>query len=83
MGVGAAICHPSGCSVQHIFDEYAITRGGVVDQDMGYCPDELAVLDDGTARHVCVKYRTKFFAIFFDNPRDFIQNTVIFTPGLI
>ena len=32
---------------------------------MGNGADELAVLDDGTAGHECVKYRTKFFSTFF------------------
>ena len=37
--------------VQHIFDENAVARGGVVYHDVGDCADELAVLDDGAAAH--------------------------------
>ena len=32
--------------VEHIFDEDAISRGGVVDENVRHSSDELAVLDD-------------------------------------
>ena len=31
---------------------------------MGHCADELAILNDRAAGHVCVKYRTKVFYKF-------------------
>ena len=37
------------CGVQHIFDENAVPHGGIVDQNVGYSTDELAVLNDGRA----------------------------------
>ena len=36
---------------QHIINEDSISRGGIVDQNMGDGADELAVLDDGAAAH--------------------------------
>ena len=53
--------------VQHIFNEDAVTRGGVVDEDMGHGTDEFAVLNDRTAAHLCVKDRTKIFTNLFVN----------------
>ncbi len=47
------------CScVQHIFNENSVTGSRVIDQHMGDGADQFAVLDDGAAAHVCVKYRT-------------------------
>ena len=44
------------CSgVQHVFDENAVTHGGVIHKHMGHGADELAVLDDGAAGHADVK----------------------------
>ena len=43
------------CRIQHILDEDAISGSRVIHKDMGYRTDELAVLDDGAAAHVCVK----------------------------
>ena len=37
--------------VQHIFDEDAITRCGVIYQNVGHGADELAVLENGAAAH--------------------------------
>jgi len=34
------------CRIQHIFDENAISGGGVVDEDVGDCADQFAVLDN-------------------------------------
>ena len=36
---------------EHIFDEYAVSFSRVVDQDVRYRSDDLAVLNDRTARH--------------------------------
>ena len=44
-----------GRGVQHVFDEDAIARRGVVDQHMGHGADEVTVLDDGGAAHADVK----------------------------
>ena len=38
---------------EHIFDENAVARGGIVDQHVGDCSDELAVLNDLAAAHGC------------------------------
>jgi len=53
--VGADIIRPLGCSVQHIFDENAISGGGIIHQHVGHSTDELAVLDDRAAAHADVK----------------------------
>ena len=42
---------PLCCCIEHIFDEDAVAGGGIVDEHMGHCADQLAVLDDGTAGH--------------------------------
>ena len=51
--------------VEHIFDEDAIPRGGVVDQNVSNSSNELAVLNDGRAAQVCGQVRTTNFVIFF------------------
>ena len=38
---------------EHIFDEDSVARGRVVDQDVGDCSNELAVLNDLAAAHGC------------------------------
>ena len=38
---------------EHIFDEDSISRCRIVYKNVCYCSDELAVLDDGRARHEC------------------------------
>ena len=40
------LCHRHLCGVQHIFNENSVPRCGIVDQNVGYSTDELAVLDD-------------------------------------
>ena len=35
--------------VEHIFNENAVSRGGIVDEDVRHRSDQLAVLDDGAA----------------------------------
>ena len=50
-----------------IFDEDAVAHGGVVDKAMGHRTDELAVLNDRRAGHLCVKDRTKIFTNLFVN----------------
>ena len=60
MGIRSHLC----CCVQHIFDENAVTRGGVVDQHVGDGADEVTVLDDRRAGHADVKYGTKEFCVF-------------------
>ena len=41
--------------VQHGFDEDAVARCGVVDENMGHGANQLAVLYDGRAGHADVK----------------------------
>ena len=50
--------------VQHIFGENAVARGGFVDEHMRYRSDELAVLDDGGARHECGQVGTTILYSF-------------------
>ena len=57
--------HGHLCGVQHIFNENAVAARGVVDHDVRYRADELAVLDDGGAGHECGQERTTKFVIFF------------------
>ena len=42
-------------SIQHIFNENAVARGGVVHKDMGHGTHQFAILNDGTAAHADVK----------------------------
>ena len=37
--------------IEHIFNKYPVSRGGVVDQNVRDRADELAVLNDGRAAH--------------------------------
>ena len=60
---------------EHVFDEDAVADCGVVDEDVGDGADELAVLDDGTAGHECVKCRTKLFSIFSDIFLKYVEKT--------
>ena len=53
---GGALCCP--ClwhlrGIQHIFNKYAVSRGGVVDENVRHSSDELSVLNDWAARHEC------------------------------
>ena len=43
---------------EHIFDKDAVARGGVVDQHVRHSSYQLAVLNDGRARQVCVQIGT-------------------------
>ena len=36
---------------QHVFGKDSVSRGGIVDKNVRYRADELAVLDDRRARH--------------------------------
>ena len=46
---------------EHILEEDPVTRGGIVDQNMGDGAHDLAVLDDGGAGRECVQVgRTDF-----------------------
>ena len=47
---------------KHILDEDAVTGCGIIHQHVGDGADELAVLDNGAAGHVCVKDRTTFLS---------------------
>ena len=59
------LLHRHFCRIQHIFNENPITRCGIVDENMRHRSHELAVLDDGRARHECGQERTTKFVIFF------------------
>lgn len=37
--------------LQHVFNKYPVSSGAVLDENVGDCTDDLAVLDDGTAAH--------------------------------
>ena len=39
------------CCIQHILNKNPVSADGVVDQDMGNGPNELAILQNGAARH--------------------------------
>ena len=64
-------CHLSlkgkalGCGIQHVFYKDTVAAGGVIDQDMGHCAYQFAVLDVGTTGHFCVKCGTKEFCVFW------------------
>ena len=47
--------------VQHILDKNPVPRSRIVHQHMGHGTYQLTVLNDGTSRHECVKYRTTIF----------------------
>jgi len=39
------------CGREHIFDKYAVAAGGVADEDVGNCTDELAILNYRASAH--------------------------------
>jgi len=44
------------CSrLQHIFNEDAISGSWIINEDMGHCADELAILNNWRAAHADVK----------------------------
>ena len=45
----------SSSSVQHIFDEDAISGGGVIHKHVGHGAHQFSVLNNGTALHADVK----------------------------
>ena len=55
------LCHRYLCCVQHILDEDAVPRGGIVDQHVGDGTNQLAVLDDRGAGQVSGQDRTTKF----------------------
>ena len=44
------LCRQLAHLIQHIFNKYTVSRGGVVDEDVGDSAHELAVLNDRAAR---------------------------------
>ena len=48
-------------SGEHIFDKNSVSRGRVIDQHVGDCSHQLAVLDDRAAAHECVQVGTTVF----------------------
>ena len=51
--------------VQHILDKDAVAGSWIVDKDVGHRTNDAPVLQNRTAAHECVKYRTKFFSYFY------------------
>ena len=49
------------CRVQHIFNENSVAGCRIVDENVRHCSHELAVLNDGRARHECVQVGTTVF----------------------
>ena len=47
--------------VQHILNENAVARGGIVDHNVRHRAHKLAVLDDGRAAHECGQVGTTVF----------------------
>ncbi len=47
--------------IEHIFNKYPVACGGVADEDVGNGPHDLAVLDNGAARHECGQVGTTVF----------------------
>lgn len=52
---------PLGCCVYQVFDEDAISGGGVVDKNVGHGANEFSILDNRAAGHACVKNKTTCF----------------------
>ena len=40
------LCHRHLCGIQHIFDENAVPRGGIIDENVRHRTHDLAVLND-------------------------------------
>ena len=47
--------------IHHILNEYPVPRRRVVDENVGHRSDQLAVLNDGGARHECGQVGTTVF----------------------
>ena len=67
-GIPAAL--PLCRRIQHVFNENAVSRCGVIDQYVGNRADEFAVLDDGGTGHECVNIGTTLFYEFFEKSVD-------------
>ena len=46
---------------EHILYKNSVADGGIADQHVGHSSDQLAVLDNGAARHECVQVGTTVF----------------------
>ena len=66
--------------IQHIFNKNSVSSCWIIYQNMGNGTDQFAVLNNRWAGHECVKYRTKFFTIFFDDQHDFMRIITKFLP---
>ena len=69
-------------SVEHIFDEDSVAACGVVYKHVGHRAHELAVLDDGGARHECGQEGTTVFYNFLTILTLFVKKFV-FSPCFI
>ena len=47
--------------IQHILNKNSVSARGIVDKNVRYRPDELAILNDGRARHECDQEGTTLF----------------------
>ena len=65
------LCHGHARCAKHIFDENAVARCGIVDENMRHSTDELTVLDDRRAGHECGQVGTTKFN------ENFIKNIVL------
>ena len=54
---------------QHVFHKDPVAHGGIVDQHVGDCSHDLAVLDDRRAAHECGQEGTTIFRILYDIDR--------------
>ena len=63
------LCHRHLRGIQHILNENSVSRGGIIDEDVGNRADELAVPDEGAAAQVCGQERTTIFRILYDIDR--------------
>ena len=55
------------CGIKHILNENSVTRGGIIYENVRDSAHELAVLDDGRARHECGQEGTTVFYGLFTN----------------
>jgi len=47
--------------IQHILNKYAVSRCGIVYENVRHSPHELVVLNDGRSAHECVQVGTTVF----------------------
>ena len=55
------------CRFQHVFDKDPVPSGRIIDQNVGHGAHQLAVLNNWTAAHECVKQDTTRFLSNFQS----------------